>query len=88
MAINGKSGFADGIRTEQPDNLGGGAGWVGHGYHGAHVFSPNDGRIELIRLPEIGSSVSFGGARCNVLFVMASQSLCAVPVELRGGHFC
>ncbi len=88
MTLDGKSGFADGIRADERGNIWAGAGWVGAGYDGVHVFAPNGERIGLIRLPEICSNVCFGGARRNVLFMTASQSLYAVPVETRGAHFC
>ena len=88
MALEGKAGFADGIRTDERGNLWSSAGWVGDGYDGVHVFAPDGQRIGLIRLPEICSNVCFGGARRNVLFMTASQSLYALPVEARGAHFC
>ena len=88
MALEGRSGMADGIRTDERGNLWSSAGWVGEGYDGVHVFAPNGERIGLIRLPEICSNVCFGGSRRNILFMTASQSLYAVPVETRGAHFC
>lgn len=88
MTLEGRSGMADGIRTDERGNLWSSAGWVGEGYDGVHVFAPNGDRIGLIRLPEICSNVCFGGTRRNILFMTASQSLYAVPVETRGAHFC
>jgi gluconolactonase len=88
MELEGRTGMADGIRTDERGNLWASAGWVGEGYDGVHIFAPNGERIGLIRLPEICSNVCFGGARRNVLFMTASQSLYAVPVETRGAHFC
>lgn len=88
MALEGRSGMADGIRTDERGNLWSSAGWVGDGYDGVHVFAPNGDRIGQIRLPEICSNLCFGGARRNILFMTASQSLYAVPVETRGAHFC
>lgn len=88
MTLNGKAGFADGIRCDERGNLWVGAGWVGDGYDGVHVFAPNGDRIGLIRLPEICANVCFGGTRRNLLFMTASQSLYMVPVETRGAHFC
>jgi len=88
MAFEGKSGMADGMRTDERGNLWSSAGWVGDGYDGVHVFAPNGDRIGMIKLPEICSNVCFGGARRNMLFMTASQSLYAVPVETRGAHFC
>ncbi|MGG5811025.1 SMP-30/gluconolactonase/LRE family protein [Falsiroseomonas sp. CW058] len=88
MALEGKNGMADGIRTDERGNLWSSAGWVGDGYDGVHVFAPDGERIGLIRLPEICSNLCFGGARRNILFMTASQSLYALPVETRGAHFC
>jgi gluconolactonase len=88
MSFEGRNGMADGIRTDERGNLWSSAGWVGEGYDGVHVFAPNGDRIGLIKLPEICSNVCFGGARRNTLFMTASQSLYALPVETRGAHFC
>lgn len=88
MEFEGRTGLADGIRTDEHGNLWSSAGWVGDGYDGVHIFAPNGDRIGLIKLPEICSNLCFGGARRNMLFMTASQSLYAVPVETRGAHFC
>jgi len=88
MTMDGKAGFADGIRADEDGNIWSSAGWVGDGYDGVHVFAPNGDRIGLIRLPEICSNVCFGGTRRNRLFMTASQSLYTVMVETRGAHFC
>jgi len=86
MTLNGKSGFADGIRCDEDGNVWSSAGWVGDGYDGVHIFAPNGERIGQIRLPEICSNVCFGGSRRNRLFMTGSQSLYAVYVETRGAH--
>ncbi len=88
MTLEGRAGMADGIRTDERGNLWSSAGWVGDGYDGVHVFAPNGDRIGQIKLPEICSNLCFGGSRRNILFMTASQSLYAVPVETRGAHFC
>jgi gluconolactonase len=86
MEMNGKAGFADGIRCDEDGNVWSSAGWVGDGYDGVHVFAPDGARIGQIRLPEICSNVCFGGTKRNRLFMTASQSLYAVFVETRGAH--
>jgi gluconolactonase len=86
MEMAGKSGGADGIRADVDGNIWAGAGWVGDGYDGVHVFAPDGQRIGMIRLPEICSNVCFGGAKRNRLFMTASQSLYAVYVETQGAH--
>ena len=86
MELNGKSGFADGIRCDEDGNVWSSAGWVGDGYDGVHIFAPDGVRIGQIRLPEIYSNVCFGGSKRNRLFMTGSQSLYAVYVETRGAH--
>ncbi|HEX2113228.1 MAG TPA: SMP-30/gluconolactonase/LRE family protein [Alphaproteobacteria bacterium] len=86
MELNGKSGFADGIRADEDGNVWASAGWVGDGYDGVHIFDPGGTRIGQIRLPEICSNVCFGGSKRNRLFMTGSQSLYAVFVETRGAH--
>jgi gluconolactonase len=86
MEWNGKTGFADGIRCDEDGNVWSSAGWVGDGYDGVHIFSPDGTRIGHIRLPEICSNVCFGGSKRNRLFMTGSQSLYAVYVETRGAH--
>lgn len=88
MDLNGKAGFADGIRADTDGNIWVGAGWVGDGYDGVHVFAPDGVRIGQILLPEICANVCFGGPRRNRLFMAASQSLYAVYVEAQGAHIC
>jgi len=82
------AGMADGIRSDTEGNIWVGGGWVGDGYDGVHVFSPEGQRIGLILLPEICANVCFGGPRRNRLFMAAGQSLYAVYVEAAGAHFC
>ncbi|MCS7167628.1 MAG: SMP-30/gluconolactonase/LRE family protein [Gemmatales bacterium] len=88
MEMDGRAGFADGIRCDKDGNVWASAGWVGEGYDGVHVFAPDGTRIGLIRLPEICSNVCFGGPKRNRLFMTASQSLYAVYVETQGAHIC
>ena len=86
MELDGKSGFADGIRADEDGNIWSSAGWVGDGYDGVQIFAPDGERIGQIRLPEICSNVCFGGTKRNRLFMTGSQSLYAVYVETRGAH--
>jgi gluconolactonase len=85
MEMNGKIGFADGIRCDEDGNVWAGMGWVGDGYDGVHVFAPDGTRIGQIRMPEIVSNIAWGGAKRNRLFMTGSTSLYAVYVETRGG---
>jgi len=86
MEMDGKVGFADGIRCDEDGNVWAGMGWVGDGYDGVHIFAPDGTRIGLIRLPEICGNLCFGGSKRNQLFMAASQSLYSVFVETRGAH--
>jgi gluconolactonase len=81
-------GVADGIRADVDGNIWAGAGWVGEGYDGVHVFAPDGRRIGQILLPEICSNICFGGPKRNRLFMTASQSLYAVYVNTQGAHIC
>jgi gluconolactonase len=89
MSIGGHdyAGMADGIRCDIEGNVYAAAGWVGPGYDGVHVFAPDGVRIGQILLPEICANVCFGGTKRNRLFMAASQSLYAVYLDTRGGHF-
>lgn len=90
MSLNGKdvAGLADGIRCDRDGNIWAGAGWVGEGYDGVHIFAADGRRIGQIVLPEVCSNVCFGGPRRNRLFMTASRSLYAVHVEAQGAHWC
>jgi gluconolactonase len=85
MTMNGKTGFADGIRCDEDGNVWAGMGWVGDGYDGIHIFSTDGTRIGQIRMPEIISNIAWGGKNRNRLFMTGSTSLYAVYVETRGG---
>jgi gluconolactonase len=80
------AGFADGIRADIDGNIWVGAGWVGDGYDGVHIFAPDGTRIGQILLPEICANICFGGPKRNRLFMAASQSLYALYVETQGAH--
>jgi gluconolactonase len=82
------SGGSDGIRCDVDGNIWSSAGWVGDGYDGVHVFNPEGKRIGLIKLPETGSNLCFGGTKHNRLFITAGQSLYSVYMNATGAHFC
>jgi gluconolactonase len=87
MDLSGKGvGLADGIRADKNGNIWAGAGWVGPGYDGVHIFNPTGQRIGMILLPEVCANICFGGTKRNRLFMAASQSLYAVYVEAQGAH--
>jgi gluconolactonase len=87
MDLPGKgAGQADGIRADIDGNIWTGAGWVGPGYDGVHIFAPDGVRIGMILLPEMCANVCFGGSKRNRLFMAASQSIYSVYVETQGAH--
>lgn len=87
MELQGKgTGLADGIRADVEGNIWAGAGWVGAGYDGVHIFSPAGERIGMITLPEPCANVCFGGTKRNQLFMAAGMSIYSVFVETRGAH--
>ncbi len=87
MVLPGKGhGMADGIRADAEGNIWAGAGWVGPGYDGVHIFAPDGTRIGQILLPEICANLCFGGTKRNRLFMAASQSLYSLYVETTGAH--
>lgn len=84
---DGKGG-SDGVRCDIDGNVWASAGWVGDGFDGVHVFSPEGQLIGFIKLPETGSNLCFGGPKRNRLFMTAGQSLFSVHVNTRGAHIC
>jgi gluconolactonase len=71
---------ADGIRCDVDGNV-----WCGAA-PGVQIVAPTGERIGIIRLPENCANISFGGAKRNRLFMVASQSLYAVYVNTTGAH--
>src|SRR5262249_31708569 len=90
MEVKGekKAGFADGIRADTDGNIWVGAGWVGEGYDGVHVFAPDGPPLGLFLRREFGPNIALGGPKRTRLFMCASQSLYAVYVEAQGAHIC
>jgi gluconolactonase len=80
------TGLADGIRADSDGNIWAACGWVGAGYDGVHIFTPQGERIGVILLPEIPANVCFAGRRRNRLFIAASQSIYTLYVEATGAH--
>jgi len=71
---------ADGIRCDVDGNV-----WAG-ARPGVQVITPGGEPIGMIRLPETGANLCFGGAKRNRLFIAGSQSLYAVYVDTTGAH--
>jgi gluconolactonase len=85
--LSGKgAGVADGMRVDADGNVWAACGWVGPGYDGVHIFSPEGARIGLILLPEVPANLCFGGTHRNRLLITASQSIYSLYVESVGAH--
>jgi gluconolactonase len=85
--LSGKgAGVADGMRVDADGNVWAACGWVGPGYDGIHIFSPEGARIGLILLPEVPANLCFGGTHRNRLLITASQSIYSLYVESVGAH--
>lgn len=80
------AGIADGMRADADGNIWAACGWVGPGYDGIHVFSPEGSRIGMVLLPEVPANICFGGPRRNRIFITASQSIYSLYVEATGAH--
>ena len=76
----GQPSAADGIRADADGNI-----WCG-ARPGVQIVAPNGERIGMIRLPETGANLCFGGTKRNRLFMTASQSLYSVYVLTTGAH--
>jgi gluconolactonase len=79
---DGARSSPDGIRCDALGNV-----WTG-GNPGVLVLAPDGTPIGMIRLPEIGANLCFGGAKRNRLFMTGSQSLYSVYLAVAGAHIC
>ena len=86
IMVDGEKVGPDAVRADVDGNIWASGGWVGYGYDGVHVFTPEGERIGHIRLPETTSNLVFGGPKRNRLMMTASQSIYAVYVNTRGAH--
>lgn len=86
MTFDGTKVGPDAVRADIDGNIWATGGWVGYGFDGVHVFTPEGERIGHIRLPETTSNLVFGGPKRNRLMMTASQSIYAVYVNTRGAH--
>ncbi|WP_342596490.1 SMP-30/gluconolactonase/LRE family protein [Salinicola lusitanus] len=73
-------GLFDGFRLDIAGNL-----WTSAG-DGVHCYAPDGTRLGRILIPETVANVCFGGISRNRLYVCATTSLYAVPLNTRGHH--
>ncbi|MBB5536989.1 SMP-30/gluconolactonase/LRE family protein [Rhizobium giardinii] len=72
------SGLFDGFRIDRTGRI-----WAS-AQDGVHCYDPDGTLIGKIRIPEIVSNLTFGGARRNHLFITATSSLYAVYLTANG----
>ncbi|MFI5588978.1 SMP-30/gluconolactonase/LRE family protein [Amycolatopsis sp. NPDC051758] len=75
------SGGFDGVRVDNNGHV-----WAA-AHDGLHCFAPDGTRIGKLRVPEICSNFTFGGARGNELFITASSSLYTLRVTVNGARY-
>ncbi|MEU7786727.1 SMP-30/gluconolactonase/LRE family protein [Amycolatopsis sp. NPDC049159] len=75
------SGGFDGLRVDSDARV-----WAA-AHDGLHCFDPDGTRIGKLRLPEICSNFTFGGARGNELFITASSSVYTLRVTVNGARY-
>ncbi|WP_020672350.1 SMP-30/gluconolactonase/LRE family protein [Amycolatopsis nigrescens] len=74
------NGAFDGIKVDSAGRV-----WAA-AHDGLHCFAPDGTRIGKLRVPEICSNLTFGGARRNELFITASSSVYSLRVNFNGAH--
>ncbi len=72
------AGFFDGFRLDRAGRI-----WSSAA-DGVHCLAPDGRLIGKIRIPEIVANVTFGGAKRNRLFMVATSSLYAVFLNVNG----
>ncbi|MFD8495305.1 SMP-30/gluconolactonase/LRE family protein [Amycolatopsis sp. NPDC059657] len=75
------SGGFDGVRVDAKGNV-----WSA-ARDGLHCFAPDGTLIGKLRMPEVCSNFTFGGARRNELFITASSSLYTLRVNINGARY-
>ncbi|HET6703340.1 SMP-30/gluconolactonase/LRE family protein [Amycolatopsis sp.] len=75
------SGGFDGVRVDSEGHV-----WAA-AHDGLHCFAADGTRIGKLRIPEICSNFTFGGARGNELFITASSSLYTLRVTVSGARY-
>jgi gluconolactonase len=75
------NGVFDGVRVDSEGQV-----WAA-AHDGLHCFAADGTRIGKLRVPEICSNFTFGGARGNELFITASSSLYTLRVTVNGARY-
>ena len=72
-----RSGFFDGLRVDENDNV-----WTSAG-RGVRCYARDGAHLGTIPVPELVANVCFGGPKRNRLFICAQTSLYAIYVNAR-----
>jgi len=75
------AGSFDGVRLDEHGRL-----WAA-AHDGLHCFDPDGTLLGKLLLPEVCSNLTFGGAKRNVLFVTASNTLFSVMLNVAGVRY-
>ena len=75
MTMDGKTGFADGIRCDEDGNVWAAIGWVGDSYDGVHIFAPDGTVFGQIRLQDVRRSLLYAAQRNRLFVAAASHSM-------------
>lgn len=73
-------GISDGLRCDSEGNI-----WTS-AQDGVHLYDPEGILLGKIRVPEIVSNLTFGGAKRNRLFITGTTSLYAIYVNAKGAQ--
>jgi gluconolactonase len=75
------AGTFDGIRLDNTGRV-----WAA-AHDGVHCFDPDGTLLGKLRVPEIVSNLTFGGAKKNELFITASSSLYSIRLNVNGAGY-
>jgi gluconolactonase len=75
------AGSFDGVRLDETGRV-----WVA-AHDGLHCFDPDGTLIGKLRVPEVVSNLTFGGAKRNHLFITATSSVYTIRVNVRGARY-
>lgn len=74
-------GYCDGLRVDEAGRL-----WSSAA-DGVHCIDPSGKLLGKVFVPHVVSNVEFGGIAKNRLFITASQTLCAIFLNVRGARW-
>ena len=75
------AGSFDGVRLDEAGRV-----WVA-AHDGLHCFDPDGTLLGKLHLPEVVANFTFGGPKCNHLYICASSSLFTLRVNVNGARY-